>query len=343
MGMACGQSADIVRDICNWVREAVKIPFFAKLTPNVTDIVDIAKAAHQGKANGVTATNTVSGLMSIRPTSVTAWPSVGLERRTTYGGVSGNAIRPIALRDVSAIGRDMPGYPILATGGIDSAEAGIQFIYAGASLLQVCSAVQNQDFTVIEDYIVGLQALLYLQSLGLDGWEGQSPPTPQHQRGKPVQSVNTNGKSLPHFGPYKKEREKIIASRLQNEDLLDRKYEPEVNRPPLQPSVPVPTIQNLIGKALPTIGAYGSLDNSRQVVAIINDDMCINCGKCYMTCNDSGYQAIVFDPETHLPRVTDDCTGCTLCASVCPIIDCITMAPKTIPHIVKRGIPVAGS
>ena len=39
--------------------------------------------------------------------------------------------------------------------------------------------------------------------------------------------------------------------------------------------------------------------------------MCINCGKCYMTCNDSGYQAITFDPETHLPFVTKDCTGNT--------------------------------
>lgn len=51
--------------------------------------------------------------------------------------------------------------------------------------------------------------------------------------------------------------------------------------------------------------------------------MCINCGKCYMACNDSGYQAIKFDPQTHIPTVTDDCTGCTLCLSVCPIIDCI--------------------
>ena len=42
--------------------------------------------------------------------------------------------------------------------------------------------------------------------------------------------------------------------------------------------------------------------------------MCINCGKCYMACNDSGYQAIHFDPNTHLPVVTEDCTGCTLCA-----------------------------
>lgn len=52
-------------------------------------------------------------------------------------------------------------------------------------------------------------------------------------------------------------------------------------------------------------------------------DLCINCGKCYMACADSGYQAIEFDKKTHRAHVTDDCTGCTLCLSVCPIIDCI--------------------
>lgn len=49
MGLACGQDPDLVRNICRWVRAAVKIPFFAKLTPNVTNIVDIARAAHEGK------------------------------------------------------------------------------------------------------------------------------------------------------------------------------------------------------------------------------------------------------------------------------------------------------
>ena len=66
-----------------------------------------------------------------------AWPNIGKSRKTTYGGVSGNAIRPIALRAVSAIARELPGFPILATGGIDSAEAGLQFLHAGASVLQV--------------------------------------------------------------------------------------------------------------------------------------------------------------------------------------------------------------
>ena len=62
------------------------------MTPNVTEIVDIAQAAKEGGADGVTAINTVSGLMGLQANSV-AWPAVGREQRTTYGGVSGNAIR----------------------------------------------------------------------------------------------------------------------------------------------------------------------------------------------------------------------------------------------------------
>lgn len=56
---------------------------------------------------------------------------------------TGNAIRPIALRAVSAIARALPGFPILATGGIDSAEAGLQFLHAGASVLQVIILAQQ--------------------------------------------------------------------------------------------------------------------------------------------------------------------------------------------------------
>ena len=83
---------DLVRNICRWVREAVKIPFFAKMTPNVTEIVEIARAAKEGGADGVTAINTVSGLMGLQLNSV-PWPAVGDKMKTTYGGVSGNAIR----------------------------------------------------------------------------------------------------------------------------------------------------------------------------------------------------------------------------------------------------------
>ena len=114
MGLACGQDPELVRNICGWVRACTKIPFFAKLTPNVTDILEIAIAAKEGKADGVTATNTVSGLMGLKADS-TAWPAVGHSKKTTYGGMSGNAIRPIALRAVTHIARHLPGFPILGT------------------------------------------------------------------------------------------------------------------------------------------------------------------------------------------------------------------------------------
>ncbi len=75
-----------------------------------------------------------------------------------------------------------------------------------------------------------------------------------------------------------------------------------------------------------------------QVVALVDPELCINCGKCYMTCNDTGYQAIEFDAQTHLPLVTEECTGCTLCYSVCPIPECISMVPRTTPYTPDRGI-----
>uniref|UniRef100_A0A671UTR8 Dihydropyrimidine dehydrogenase [NADP(+)] n=1 Tax=Sparus aurata TaxID=8175 RepID=A0A671UTR8_SPAAU len=341
MGLACGQDPVLVRNICRWVRDAISIPFFAKLTPNVTNIVDIAKAAHEGGADGVTATNTVSGMMGLKADGA-PWPSVGKGKRTTYGGVSGNAIRPIALRAVSAIGRAIPGFPILATGGIDSAETGLQFLHAGASVLQVCSAVQNQDFTVIEDYCVGLKALLYLKSLELNGWDGQSPPTERHQKGKPVPKLeDLVGKSLPSFGPYLQQKTEVIADYKKKLRGVQTDVMVTTNGRVSTPKKPVPAVKDVIARALRYIGAYQELNNMEQVQALIDEEMCINCGKCYMTCNDSGYQAIEFDPETHLPVVSDSCTGCTLCLSVCPIIDCIKMVTRTTPYQPKRGVPVS--
>ena len=95
MGLACGQDPDIVKQISEWVRSAVKIPFFPKMTPNITDIREIARAAKAGGADGVTATNTVSTLMHMDAQGV-AWPNVGEEARfvpdafsikTIHGGV----------------------------------------------------------------------------------------------------------------------------------------------------------------------------------------------------------------------------------------------------------------
>lgn len=371
MGLACGQDPELVRGICTWVKEVTSIPFFAKLTPNITDIVEIAKAAKEGGASGVTAINTISGLMTINPDG-RPWPAVGKAARTTYGGVSGNAIRPFALRAVASIAKALPDFPILATGGIDSAEAALQFIMAGASCVQICSAVQNQDFSVISDYVSGLKALLYLSSSKqADRWNGQTPRTStKQQKGKvviatedlkPIINSLSDDLSLPFFGHYKEHRE-LLMSQAKKKQLINAEIETangengglsrnsslrdllqannghnltELNT--IDETRGVRKLEDLIGSANTRIGPYNSLDNKQQVVALVDQDMCINCGKCYMTCNDSGYQAISFDPKTHIPKVNDaDCTGCTLCVSVCPIIDCITMVERKEPYAPKR-------
>lgn len=134
----------------------------------------------------MTAINTISGLMGLKSNS-TAWPAVGTEQRTTYGGFSGSAVRPVALRNISAIAKALGGFAVMAAGGVESAETTLQFLHCGASVVQVCSAVHNQDFTLVEDYITGLKTLLYLHGISeLSAWDGQSPPTAKHQRGKVI-------------------------------------------------------------------------------------------------------------------------------------------------------------
>ena len=326
MGMACGQDPKLIRDICAWVREVTTVPFFAKMTPNVTSVVECARAAKEGGADGVTAINTVSSLMAVRP-DATAWPNVA--KRTTYGGMSGNATRPIALRMVSQIAKALPGFPIMGSGGIDSAETAMQHFHCGASVVQVCSAVQNQDFTVIQDYITGLKCYLYMQGKPeLYGkWNGQSPP---------AKEPSDLGRGLPKFGDFERQRRKLKASK-NNANLVKGVYHNKTSAND-KSSTPV-SVTSQVGRAVDNIGAWYELDRSQQVVALVDEDKCINCGKCYMTCNDSGYQAIKFDKNTHIPSITDDCTGCTLCVSVCPIPDCITMVPRKIPYNPSRGIP----
>uniref|UniRef100_A0A671MFC4 Dihydropyrimidine dehydrogenase [NADP(+)] n=1 Tax=Sinocyclocheilus anshuiensis TaxID=1608454 RepID=A0A671MFC4_9TELE len=307
MGLACSQDPELVRNICRWVRKAVRIPFLAKLTPNVTNIVDIAKAAQEGGADGVTATNKVSGLMGLKADG-SPWPGIGRGKRTTYGGVSGES--------VSAIEKALSGFPILATGGIDSAESGLQFLHAGAAVLQVCSAVQNQDFTVIEDYCAGLKALLYLRSLEeLQDWNGQSPPTARHQKGKPVATLEEA-----------RGRVRDFTAVLQH---------------PFTDDYPSPAFLSRLPKKPIKIKNECCYDASYWQAKDISLVHLIFPLETVMNISTQNCDAIVFDPETHLPTIQDSCTGCTLCLSVCPIVDCIKMVARTTPYVPKRGLPQA--
>ena len=101
----------------------------------------------------MTAINTVSGLMSLKA-NASPWPAVGREKRTTYGGVSGNAVRPIALRNVSAIARALPDFPVMAAGGVESADTALQFLHCGAPVVQV-RATSEMFMSLYASVVVG--------------------------------------------------------------------------------------------------------------------------------------------------------------------------------------------
>jgi len=127
-------------------KAATKRPVFAKLTPNVTDIASIAKAAMNGGADGISAVNTLKGM-------AIDWRKRAPVIGAGTGGLSGPAIKPVALRMVWEICSALPGLPVIGIGGISSADDVLEFIVAGASAVQIGTAnfVNAQTATRIID------------------------------------------------------------------------------------------------------------------------------------------------------------------------------------------------
>jgi len=264
---------------------------------------------------------------------------VGKDQSLTPGGGSGVFVRPIALRMVSEVAREIPDFPILATGGIDSAETTLNFIRMGASAVQISSAIQNQDLTVIEDYMTGLKALLYLHErddLQENGWHYQNPPYSRSDHVK---------KDLPHFGAFQAER--IAANKVSRAKEVANAI-PAGGLPSFEPvhtveTSKVPSLSSVQGQALKHLTDHMALSITEHVVAKVNDDLCINCGRCMLTCNDTGYQAISFSTDSHAVEITDSCTGCGLCGAVCPVAGCIDFVARDTPYKVYRGIVEEGN
>ncbi len=132
-GLSCGQDASHVHKLTSEVRVKTKKPLIVKLTPNVTRITDIAKAAEDAGADAVSLINTVKAMkIDIK----TGRPILG----NNMGGLSGRAIKPIAVNAVYEVAKAVK-IPVIGMGGIFSAEDVIEFFMAGASCVQIGSAV----------------------------------------------------------------------------------------------------------------------------------------------------------------------------------------------------------
>ena len=132
-GMAFGTDPQVAEKLTKAVKAASgDVPVYVKLTPNVTDIVEIAQAVEAGGADGLSMINTLLGM---KINLKTRKPVLG----NVMGGLSGTAIKPLAIRMIYQVSHAV-NIPIIGEGGISSAEDVIEFFLAGASAVQVGSA-----------------------------------------------------------------------------------------------------------------------------------------------------------------------------------------------------------
>jgi dihydropyrimidine dehydrogenase (NAD+) subunit PreA len=253
MGAAVGQVPEYIEMVTAWCKQYSKLPVIVKLTPNITDIRQPARAAKKGGADAVSLINTISSIMGVDPKTLTMSPSTG--GHGSHGGYCGPAVKPIALNMVAQIGQDplTAGLPISGIGGVGNWRDALDYIALGAGTVQVCTAAMVYGFKIVQEMSDGLSN--YMDEMG-------------------------------------------FAS-----------------------------IDDFRGRALPTVTEWRHLNLNHISKAVINQDSCIQCGRCHIACEDTSHQAITAlkDGKRFFEVKEDECVGCYLCVVVCPVPECITL------------------
>jgi len=149
-GSEIGQSPTLVADVVERVKSATEKPVIVKLTPNVADIVEVAEAGVEAGADAVAAINTVRA-MSIDVE--TTRPILA----NKIGGMSGSAMRPIAVRCVYEIYENVK-VPIIGCGGIASWRDAVEFMLAGASAVQIGTAIASEGLGIFKSITRGIDS-----------------------------------------------------------------------------------------------------------------------------------------------------------------------------------------
>ena len=245
MGSDVGQNPELVLFYTAYVKLSVKIPVIPKMTPNITQISQPAMASFFAGADAISAINTIK--------SVTMDPRSEVHGKKCISGLSGRAVKPISLRYIL----EMAANPIIngagghgkkveisGIGGIETWRDALEYIQLGCSNVQVCTAVMQYGYRIIDDLKLGLQ--YYMAERG------------------------------------------------------------------------VSELSTLVGEQVAGFSSASDLDRASVVFPKIDLDKCIGCGRCYISCQDGGHQALSFgdDRRPHLNGAK--CVGCLLCRLVCP-------------------------
>jgi len=142
-GLEIGSDSKLVKEITAEVKKSSGIPVFVKLSPNLPNVAEIAKSAEEGNADAIVAINTVKAM------------KIDLELKTPVlsnkiGGYSGKAIKPIGIRCVYEISNNV-NIPIIGVGGITTGEDALEYIMAGASAVQIGTAIYYRGIDVFKE------------------------------------------------------------------------------------------------------------------------------------------------------------------------------------------------
>jgi len=156
MGAAVGQVPEYIEMVARWCKQTTRMPVIVKLTPNITDIRQPARAAKKGGADAVSLINTISSITSVNLDTMSPEPSI--DGKGSHGGYCGPAVKPIALNMVAEIARDPEtrGMPISGIGGVTTWRDAAEFLSLGAGNVQVCTAAMTYGFKIVEEMKTGL-------------------------------------------------------------------------------------------------------------------------------------------------------------------------------------------
>ena len=149
-GSDVGQVPELVEKFTAAARRGSRLPILAKLTPNVAEMSSAAEAAVRGGADGLAAINTIKSIINTD------------DGKVTVGGLSGNAVKPIALRFITEMSgnKNLAGKHISGMGGIETWRDALEFIGYGAGTVQVTTAVMEYGYRIIDDLRSGMAAFL---------------------------------------------------------------------------------------------------------------------------------------------------------------------------------------
>jgi len=273
MGSAVGQVPDYCSMITEWVKEVARTPVLVKLTPNITDIRPVARAARKGGADGLSAINTINSITGIDLDTLVPRPNV--DGASAHGGYCGPAVKPIALHMVQQIAADPEvNLPISAIGGVGGWRDAAEFILLGAQSVQACTAPMHWGFRIVEDMIDGLKN--WMDEKGyrtIEDFRGASLPRVQDWK-----RLNLNYKIVARI-----DEQKCIGCDLCYIACWDGAHQCIHIDGHARPSDLVAATRSSIA-VTPIPKLDGVSNNVRRRIPRVDEAECVGCNLCWLVC-----------------------------------------------------------